>query len=1289
MGLIKLDENQLYSVETGSNETDQEAVYEQGNFTALFQQTNTAGSLFFRGQQRAKPVDLKPVQDLEFTPENVNSFVQKEYGNAIYERVSGYDYDNWEDVIRRANYVKANNVQLQQVASNYTTAERILYGLPLALIDIDAPLIATGVGAVNKAAKLLAPVGGMTKTGKVATAATGGAVAGATAMTTYEASQGIYNENSVLHAMGIGLALGGGLSLVFGRGKDTVVENVDASTGKVLSKEEAAVKKLSEAKELEKNINEVITEQKAREKAVSQDKKDIDRAEKNDRGVVRFDRRSKKARLTEEKQAAQGFFEKAKEVYTTADEKLKNIVSQITELTGGMTKAKKDAADIEKLSATKQDLIKQTSPVKGQITKLGNQLKAIAKKRDAASNAKRVELKKKLKDQQKKLTDLEAKIQRQDTELSKFKEDPKTTLELGTVNLAKLTKEEKAAQEAVDKALAAKTAARKKWSEKVEEESSFVTRVRKDEVPDSVNTTLLKDKAEMRRLAASGEGLKELLRQRDLLTSDLEKMAADDFNLSTLYGIRNQNKTVIQKLEEELASIVNTKDITKAPEFKTVPEWMRKGIISPIERILNFEKGTLEENQIVQGLGAMLHGGTLHHGLTNTYNAWNIKKELDDLGQWMRADVTALYHEAKKDGYKGTVDDFEELVSNGVYYTTGNLRRDMNKGIAGTVSAEERMGIWLKREGATERKYMSEDKNVNKAVDKVIDYYEAIWKRGNSLGIDAFQGLMKGYAKRNYSATKFAELGEENVVSMLVDAQKNYASITQTKQNTALLKEWEDNARGIYKAVIDGEYRKQEVTTSIGMPKQTSTGALKSRTLEAYDDDLIPLLDTNFRSATSLYGLQIHGRLAIMEKLGVYKDADIAKLLDDNIPTGHPQLRNDFNAVIETILGTREIAKDMFDPLSRATKFVSSLTTLRHIMGFALPTITESANIAAINGYKSVLEGFGISKNEIARLYAYGSPSDRNGIMGLISYGDARFSTKANRMEVETTFDSTGRGQGMLDTANRIGSVFGGLMPITDMLRMTTATASVDFLAKMSVSKNISKTDKMRLGDMGFKVEDLAQVRETLKVGDDGVIGNYDRATWGALDRKISFGVQTMVERTILHPNGATLPRIMTNMDGAGFIPRIFGKFLRFPIESGERLLGRGLQEMDAKQLMALGGNVAMWSLILMAKDAVKDEDKQRYNGEDGMKQLFLESMAMNSYTAAPLALADNLVGATTGNTVLGYQYTAGGAPAGIINDIQRKQFNVNLYGARIDVVEGATEFINNVAGLNELTKED
>jgi hypothetical protein len=1283
MPKLEFDQNDQQLIDSTSYIVP-EKEYEQGDYEALFKTFNSLGAAINRGNYERMEVDTSAVSQTPFTRDSLRSYLEtSKYSQEVQNRVMMSPVQNWEEALQRAEYV--NNVleMESQVQSNFSTAGMIAAGLPMAIVDIDMLAYSPALAGINKLKKI-SQLNLTSRISRTVDHTITGGVIGGTSMATYEGTTGIYRDDSVTHATFLGMLLSGTLGWFLSK-SDTnpaLINEVDGKTGKVLSKEESKLRQLEEAQAQKRALDEVIDEAAAIKEERAATKQGVRQSEVADREAELLQKRTEKERLEKQSKESKGIFDTARTALKTARDGMSSITKQIRELTGEMTVAKRDSVKATKLADERSVIAKELTPVKTQITKLTKKIEALKGSRTKEANEARAALKEKLGKQQEKMDKIEARLARVDTRAGKLTPDANLRVQQGLDRLGKLRTQEYETQLAIDKAAAGVEKSQAAYSKASKAAKEYKTGVRKEDVKYTEATQKLRERLNSLDEKLSGEALKEALRSRNAITRDIEKMKSDDFNLSTLYGIRREQQNYVKKLEKELEEINQAKDFRQSSTFKRLPSWAQKFIISPIEKLLN------SENELVSGFASLLHSGTLHHGKINTNNAWNIKTMLDDSLNWMQKRVTGLYHQALKDGsFTGKLSEFDAAVSREVYRVTGAMQRELNDAIPATITGKDRLELMKQRAASVRRNHRHENQYVNKAVDEVLDYYESIFVRGSKLGMPAFGGIGKGYAKRIYDRRTFESLGKQRVTEIFVEAQRAKAIADGSVLGKADMDEFRAIGESTYDKVISGAYRREQITSPLGMPRQSTTSSLKQRQIEAFDDDLIDLLEHDFRSTTALYGLGTHGRLALKERLGVDNDEQLEKVLEQ-LGASSKEMDN-LRVVIETIKGTREISKNPFDPFTRVIKGVSTFSSAMHTMAFAIPTVTEIASVAKEFGWAKTIDGLVGKPQEVYRLYRYGTPSEKNTIEMMVSYGDAVFAHRANRFDVESTFDSVGRIQEFMDDVVRREAIFGGLLPVTDMLRMTTASLSVDFLAQMSVKKQISKTDEMRLNDMGFGLEDLSRIRETLKVQPDGRIGNPDRKTWGDLDREITFGVKTMVERTILHPNGATLPKFMTNMNEGQFIPRVMMKFMRFPIESHERLLMRGIQEADAKQLLALGGNIAMWTAILSMKDALKDEDKQKYSGDEGMNQLMMDSFLYNSFTAGVISFGDTASGLLTGeNLTNDYRYRIGGAVQSDWESAQKGEFRLAVPFHSINVGDAVSNAANTMFGLDELNKD-
>lgn len=1279
MALIERSQNELDIIQSTSNIVPDAPEYNQGDYSALLQTVNSFAALVNRGDFERMEADTSRYEGVPFTREAMlKQFKEQNVDSRVIDSVMTSHVTSWEEAERRKAYVADVQQKEKQVAENFSTAGMIAAGVPMAILDVDSLLISptlAGVRKVNKALNI------STRLGKTVSHAGAGALVGAESMLTYEAVTGMYRDDSLIESAIIGTVLGGTLGYLTTKAPEQALTRQLDGEGRVLSAEEAKIEQLATAQKQFDDLTDVITELEKYTTEAKDTATQLDRAEKNDRGRVRVDNRIAKDQRKIQRDRDRTLFEDLRSKAIEARTAVEKATSELGVLVRQEKTLTRAQTAFEETSKARAELNKATAPLKGQVTKLKNQLTALKGKYDKDSTAARKDLKEKLDAADKKLRKEQAKLARLDTKLKLHDQETPTLLK----NLAteKAVKDAEIANlsEDLGKATAARDEAKTVFQTSKAAYDNAKLAI-SDDVAASFETQTLREKLDKYNADLSPEGMKTLLKQRDLLSKDLEAMSNDDFNLSTLYGVRKQKENYVAKLSRELDSIGEVKDFRQSESFKRLPSWAQKLMISPIEKLLN------SSNSYVSGFASLLHSGTVHHGKINNMTAWVVRQMLDDDLNRMHKAVIYSYKQAVKNGYTGKMSEFETEVAQNAYKVTGAMQRDLFTGIDGAIVGKERFELAKSRMGSLKRKYASDNEWINKATDEYLNYYEHIHARGNKLGMEAFTGsLGKGYVKRIYSAEGIEKVGRLAAIEQLVEAQRAFAIATNSRVDAEEMAEFLAKATTAVDSALTKEGRAKMLTKSLGAPRQSSESSLKQRGIDVFDDDIANLLEQDVVGTSQLYALNTHGRLALKEKIGVDNDEQIEKMLEQLGAT--TKEIDDLRVVIETIKGTREISKNPFDPFTRAVKAASSYSSAMHTLAFAVPTMTEVASIAKEFGWSKTIDTLIGTPQDVYKLYKEGTPSERNTIEMMVSYGDAYFATRANRFDVESTFDSVGKTQEFLDGIVRREAVFGGLLPLTDMLKMTTASLSVDFLARMSVAKKISDTDLMRIQDMGFGKEDLARIRDTLKVDATGRIGNTDRKTWGKLDREITAGVITMTERTILHPNGATLPKFMTNMNEGQFLPRVMFKFMRFPFESYERLLVRGIQEADAKQMMAVAGNIAMWTLILSAKDAIKEEDKQKYTGDDGVNKLMLDSFLYNSFTAFPISMADTMSGLVTGeNLTNDYRYRMGGAVQSDYESLIDGQPRFAMPWGSVNIGDAVAQQLGTLSGLEELNKE-
>lgn len=1278
-----LSDNDLAFMDKFSYTPPEKVEYDTNDYVALGQQVNTGMALYNRGKFETMDVDLSQYGDKEVTSKSIMEELSKQgYDSRVVDEVaSDGTSDTWDRVERRAQYLKDVFEKEQQVSENFSTPGMIAAGLPMALFDVDSLVISPMLAVSNKAYKALNL---SSKMSKVAShAVTGGAV-GATSMIAYEAATGVYRDDSLIESAMFGATLGGSLGFFVERAsKNPSLEKTTDVQGNVLpTTEDQKVEQIAKANVEYSTINRTIDEVEELLKGQKQTQKDLALSERNDKGVEQFDNSLYKKRLDDNRQQAQESWKNSVHIREEAKKELSTASKAVESIKASMRQLDRSMKIVREQLSLKAPLTKQASPIKEKITKLTNQIKKLEGKTDEDAIAKRKELEVKLAAQEKKLARVDAKLQRIDAKLAKQEQDPKAkqkelvTLKDQALLAKKAAKDKltKAEKDVKDKKEAHSKASKAYREVKIKIDSS--------QVADSASTSSLRDRLAKYEASLSPEGLRKLMEKQGVLAADIAKMEADDFNVSTLYGIQKTKANYVDKLAKELDDVGLKEDIRESDTFKKLPKWAAKLMISPITKLLNSDIAA------VRGFASKLHSGTVYQGRISNMTAWVVKQMDDDVLNRLNKSMINLYRQASKDGYKGSLDDFHTEVAQASYKTTGNMQRQIYTGMDGGLSTADKLNLAKQRAGSVKATEFSDNKYINQAVKEHLGYYEYIHKRGSELGLEAMKGTLgKAYTKRVYNAKKINDYGRDKAIQDLVDAQFSKAESMNMPITQEVVDSFRSKATKAIDETLSGEAKRKSLTESMGLPRQSTTSSLKQRTIDVFDDDIAHLLEDDIINTTTFYGIGMHGRLALKEKLGVDNNEQFEKMLDELRSEGASigEIDN-LRVVAQTILGTREVSKNPYDPFTRAVKAVSTATSALHTLAFAVPTVTEIASVAKEFGISKTISNLVGRPRDIYKMYKDGTPSDQNTIELMVSYGDAHFNMKSNRFDVESNFDSVGKFQEFMDGVVHKESIFGGLLPITDMLRMTTTSLYVDFLAKLSVAKKISSADMKRLQDTGFGVEDLPRIKEKLNVQPDGRIGNMDRKSWGELDRELTAGALTTVERTILHPNGITLPKFMTNMNEGQFLPRVALKFMRFPVESYERMLVRGMQEADAKQALAVAANIGMWAGILAMKDALREDDKKVYEDE---ASLIKAALLYNSFTSAPVALVDTASGLLTGkNLTSDYRYRIGGAVQSNYEAAQRGDVNVRIPFGNINIGEGVSQALQTLKIIEETNKE-
>jgi hypothetical protein len=1263
----------------------------QGRFSkldSLAGQTNSIVNSWMRSKVDADPVNLDKY-DEPFSQEALT----KQLGEAPTWMVSNLMEANpksWKEFEKLKRWYETQSQTADQVSKNFSGGTQLLAGLTFGMADLDAALFApmykAGKALYNtqKALDTSKKLTLAQKWGLGAEFATLGAAGAAGSNFIYEATADTYQEGSTLNSVLLGAGLGGGLGLLATGLSRRLSKTVDAEGNPLDSKVEEAMKKadleeaeaeltkMQKAYEVQKALRE--TRKEVQEKLKMSQKKDysstVEEVKLHREKLKEIDSRIKEADIEVKKMDRD--IKGAKKKITSIQNKIEKLNSKKDESTLRLKEVNRINEEKGKLNKRLSEALQGLETARSSITRVGSK------------NASYAPLNAFIKQSEKTVKTLQEEISIWDKELNKlnkkkfFGEDDTTTLNNLQKEFAEarnfvetnkgfskdsykqqLQRERDITQSAVD----VLTTDKGKVTYKTSKDSEFT--LEKQQELDTYN-----------KLTNDVQEFKKFLSEKDLLTDKIFRMKDKKFSLP---GLIKKQRNIIQALEDDIKGVeatLSTWDkIKESTAFKNAPTMLQKFVISPIEKIYS------SDNAAVRGFASLLHPGTLHHGdVTNNNTAMHMRVRHDrKVTEAVQIHRTA-FKEAKKNGYKGSEADFDAEVTQEAYRINGNTQRNAREGVDRTLPKEQFDEAVAKKMESSSRVYTTDNSYVRKAADTWLDYYEYAGKYGKNLGLDDFANIItKGYIRRKGSVDKIEQMGQKNAVKKLVDAQKNYARDNNLPIDE---KEFKTRAEGFVLTAIDRASDAKATTRPLTSRTPEATRAIDSRKILVYDDEIMDLLEDNIQGITETYKLMTHGRFALKEKLGIDDMSQMEEMFNKLGAKGDEKDR--LRAVIQTIIGNREIPTNPYSIANRAYSAVGSVSSLMHIMSFGIPTLTEIAAPVMKVGFKPVLQNLYGGADSVYNIYKYGSTKDVNSISLLAEVGTHHMNHKLNRADIENIYNDTSKAQTFMNEAVRKGSIYGGLIPITDVLKITAITSDLTWLSSLRKS-TISSSDKIKLEQMGFSVDDIPQLHRAIKLDANGKVDLSKELSAGdaKFRERLDDALYNFRQGTILHPDGSTLPMVMTDVNEAAFLSKIFFKFMRFPMESYERLLLNGIQHADANVAVGAMLNTAMWSLILTAKDAVKDDDKKRYEGDEGGLQLFKDSMMYNSIVAGPVAMTDKAL-ALAGTSLSGYETTTGGIVEKDVKNLLTGSPRVGLFGVNIDLGDAVSNTINTLNIWNE-----
>ena len=460
-----------------------------------------------------------------------------------------------------------------------------------------------------------------------------------------------------------------------------------------------------------------------------------------------------------------------------------------------------------------------------------------------------------------------------------------------------------------------------------------------------------------------------------------------------------------------------------------------------------------------------------------------------------------------------------------------------------------------------------------------------------------YQGWSKVLAKQD------PELEKITNIPLAYDLQKiagNKTAAIQTHTN-AFLKEAARNGQELSKADASRyakEYIADLFSADINLSLKTfGIRGSKENTFQIRPEDVIDFLDHDIRRMVNSYNPRASRTSSVIEvtgdinasaiRKGIQADfmelrmkdgADLRKLGMEEAKT----LR-DFDATLNILKGTYDQ-----DPFSLSSRLTRGATSAAYLAVGANMSISQMVEFGKFLGYYTMGRVFKTEMGDLGYVFKkLGlSPEDlrvlQSGTEGVLD-GIVREMAETGELSFyQTAFEK------YLLKAVGVGSNINLMRPLTDWQTRIAAHYATENLivgAKKLLDGSASRAMRAELNMVGIgDTEAKAILRQLAKYGEtkDGIL-HANISKWDAeADRGVQAIINEAMQR-LVRPQAGDTPLWMRSKIG-----RLFGQFNKFVFATHQKTLLPGVQRMDGKFAMDMGGLLSMGALHYMVKESIR-----------------------------------------------------------------------------------------------------
>lgn len=714
-----------------------------------------------------------------------------------------------------------------------------------------------------------------------------------------------------------------------------------------------------------------------------------------------------------------------------------------------------------------------------------------------------------------------------------------------------------------------------------------------------------------------------------------------DRAIAELGGSEAVDAVALEKIQQDVAGYNDWNHLKEGYDGK-IEGWKAKFVWSPISRMMR------SDNKVLRAVGGSLEASPLALSkdgeiVKSIPNAMNSKYNLN--GTYIQTVMKPLqedFNAYKAEG--GTLKGQEWLESLGTSYRQHLAEIENEAWLKfDDMSDEARMALYKEVTGLDEIADDFEDviisrltrdieptKAVDKSLQRVKNYYDFMQKQGEELEVSALKGRNgRAYMNRVFNNEAIERMGTNVAVGKLRQAMEAHPStqreMTRLQLEGKSVKEISDELNKHAEAVIK---KIQSATVHSEMDYtdmkdiMAGTSPFKARKLKIHEPTANDLLVNDITNLTEFYNYKTAPKIALKRHLGIDSKQDIQaieKAIEEEgrkLGQNHEQIAkdlDDFRAVLDSVNGTRELAKNPNAIGQRASRMFTKFNYVTFGGMFAVNTLAELGTVTSVNGIKAFKQLVPAMSEAMKMYRKQPLKSTTNELLGMGLLESIYRSNKVNRYDSVDMMNTKGTTESLLDKGSNFMSNASGLNFVTTALEIMTGSSTLNDLLEMAGKGKLTRTEQKRLARLGLDANDLNNLRKTNKAEFDsnGYLLNYNFEKWTdqELVAKIRNGIQESIKNGVLQADATTLPKFATNPNAFN---RVILQFLRFPIGAHERILLKGLDEFNARQATGFLMSAGLMAFVFTMREEAMiqagfiDERDRKYDleTEEGMMNL-------------------------------------------------------------------------------------